>query len=142
MRKNLLTLMFTVTFIFLFAGISFAKTTTNSANSTKALNSLSAAKNNILLMKTLVAKHNKLKQFCNASADWNCSSAIDHTMAVIDAVLGICDTNGYGSQTCGDHLRWMEDTVGWAQIVCTVIWVKAKPVKIIVNDLEKRGIAE
>lgn len=143
MRKNLLTLMFSVTFIFLLAGVSLAETKANSTNSTKVLNSLSVAKNNRLNMKTLVAKHNKLKQFCNASAGWTCQSAFYYTFDVILAVTDLCSTNGWSSQTCGDHLQWQADTIAWYDGVCNTMFVKTKPpVKPIVNDSEKREIAK
>jgi hypothetical protein len=138
MRKNLLTLMLSMVCIFLFAGSLIAETKTSNRNLIKASNSLNIVKNNTLNRNTLIVKYEKLKQSCGTSVDWTCSSALDHTQRVMDTSTGVCQAEGYASQSCGDYLAWARATLEWAAGYCLLsMAIRAEPQKVIVNDYKR-----
>lgn len=140
MRKNLLTLTFSIACIFLFVGNSLAETKIRNMNLIEATKNSNVVKNIKLNKKMLNTKYKQLMENCSATMD-KCSDAYTHLAWATNYAYEGCSAYGWTSDYCQELGYWLTETTVWTVIQCmSPNSAKIKSQKLITIDSRKQKV--
>lgn len=141
MKRKLMTLLFSLMCVFWLTSNSIAKINNNNGNLATETNISNIAKINKLDGYKLVSKYRKIAQTCEASEDWNCSSALAHVAKAAGQTRDVCLDSGIFSDTCIEWAAWFIDTLNWAEIICLEfpdLSKRVEPQRLVANDARRQ----